>query len=66
MQAAQNFTPQARPGQDTTQDKQQFVTAKIEYYSQQVKDLEAKLKHAQILLKGHQTWLEEITKGGEQ
>lgn len=38
----------------------QWLEAKIELYQAEVTRLEAQLKHAQILLRGHQIWLDEV------
>lgn len=42
-----------------------WLQTKIELYQAEVTRLEAQLKHAQILLKGHQIWLAEIEKAGQ-
>ena len=43
-----------------------WLQAKVEQYQAEVTRLEAELKHAQILLKGHKIWLSEIRKKAGQ
>jgi hypothetical protein len=38
----------------------EWLAAKIALYQAEVERLEGQLKHAQILLKGHQIWLDEV------
>lgn len=42
----------------------QWLEAKVREYQSQVDRLQAELKHAEILLKGHQIWLNEVKKKG--
>jgi hypothetical protein len=40
----------------------QWLEAKVKEYQVQVERLQAQLKHAEVLLKGHQIWLNEVKK----
>lgn len=41
-------------------DNEAWLQDKIKHYESEVQRLEAQLKHAKILLKGHQTWLQDV------
>lgn len=47
-------SPTCSPNGD---DPEKWLQDKISQYEAQVSQLEAELKHARILLSGHQTWL---------
>ena len=49
-------------------DPARWLADKIKHYEAEVTRLEAQLKHAQVLLRGHQVWLADVErrKGGNR
>lgn len=46
------------------QNPEAWLKDQIEYYSTEAARLERELKHVQVLLKGHRTWLADIERRG--
>lgn len=51
------FTPVCPPAGG---DPEAWLQERVEFYAKESARLQAELKHAQVLLRGHQTWLQDI------
>lgn len=51
------FTPACPPAGD---DPEAWLQERVEFYVKESARLQAELRHAQVLLKGHETWLADV------